>query len=140
MIDARKWIWIPIATLALGLVVGVSWPGCKCDWTPVPVEPGPRTVLILRETDETEPRLAQAVTLLRTGSVSEYLVEHEHAMLVLDDDLPEVDKYIPPAQHDETWLLILNDGELLNAEPLKVDADAKAIVEQVMAALKAHGG
>lgn len=36
MIDARKWLWIPLACLTIGLLVGVTWPGCKCDWTPGP--------------------------------------------------------------------------------------------------------
>lgn len=150
MKDNRPLLTLAAITLAgflvcSGFVAGCSFQGCEYKPEPPPVVvpevvEGPRTVLMIRETDETEPNLAQAVTLLRNGDYAAYMAEKEHGMLILDDDLPEVGKYIPPAQHDETWVLILNDGQLLHAESVKLDGDAKAIAEQVMTALKAHGG
>jgi hypothetical protein len=58
MIDARKWIWIPLVTFALGMVLGVA--GSKCDFTPDPkppvvvVEPvKPDRVVYVYEKDDT---------------------------------------------------------------------------------------
>lgn len=64
MIDARKWIWIPLACLALGLVVGAV--GSQCDWTPVsvvvPVEPvkPDRVVYVYEQRDGSIPPGVQA--------------------------------------------------------------------------------
>ena len=44
MIDARKWIWIPLVTFAIGLSIGVV--GSRCDWTPEPPIPPPPPVVI----------------------------------------------------------------------------------------------
>jgi hypothetical protein len=71
MIDARKWIWIPLGCLLLGLVLGVSWPGCKCDWTPVvkppvvvePPKPKPDRVVYVFEKDDSAPSI-EVMTML----------------------------------------------------------------------------
>ncbi len=56
MIDARKWIWIPLVTFALGLGIGVV--GSKCDFTPSPKPPvvvttAPDAAVYVYEKDDT---------------------------------------------------------------------------------------
>lgn len=57
MNDARKWIWLPIVTLALGIGLGVA--GTKCDFTPAPrpavepVKPKADTAVYVYEKDDT---------------------------------------------------------------------------------------
>lgn len=90
MIDARKWIWIPLVCLALGLVVGVSWPGCKCDWTPALVveKPKPDAVVYVYEKDDTSPPPELMVTLDKLNRVG-------FLATAIDDDVTDGDGQVP---------------------------------------------
>jgi hypothetical protein len=91
MIDARKWIWIPLVCLALGLVIGVSWPGCKCDWTPAPpvvVKPKPDAVVYVYEKDDTAVPSEIMVMLDRLNRAGILATD-------IDDDVTDGDGQVP---------------------------------------------
>lgn len=118
MIDARKWIWIPLVCLAIGLVIGVSWPGCKCDWTPAPVvvKPKPDAVVYVYEKDDTAPPSEVLVALDKLNRQGILATD-------IDDDATDGDGQIPDqyaaairAANNAGLpsLVVLGGGEVLN--------------------------
>jgi hypothetical protein len=74
----KRWLpWVLIALVALASAGGVS-----------PNQPGPRIVLLVRETSDVTPQLANAETLLRDGPAADYLASKKHKLLILSDDMP----------------------------------------------------
>jgi hypothetical protein len=150
MIDVRKWIWIPLVTFALGMVLGVA--GSKCDFTPVPPKPpvvvpeveGPRKVLIVNETLDRTPEVAAIFTQLRAGESAKYLADKKHELLILDDDASTPDGKAVELldKHRDAFaatglpcvLVIHPDGRVLGAAKLPQTADG------VIEFLRQHGG
>jgi hypothetical protein len=69
MIDARKWIWIPIACLLAGLLIGTAAQHVGCTPRPdvpvvvEPVKPKPDAVVYVYEKDDTAPSIEIMVLL-----------------------------------------------------------------------------
>lgn len=118
--------------------------GGKLPWVPTP-GPGPapvgvRSVLIVRETEDTTPEQARLATALRTGTHAEYLKTKGHSLRILDDDavnengqpVAELAKYKPFSIPE--LLIISPPDKLLHRGPLPKTAD------EVMSRLKEHGG
>ena len=77
----KRWLpWILLVFMALASAGGV------------PSAPGPRIVLLVRETSDVTPQLANAETLLRDGPAADYLASKKHKLLILSDDMPLPDK------------------------------------------------
>jgi hypothetical protein len=94
MIDARKWIWIPLVTFALGMVLGVA--GSKCDFTPEPkppvvvVEPvkPDQVVFVYEQRDgSVPPAIAAALDKLNRAGIDASPFEDDSTDG--DDDVPE---------------------------------------------------
>ena len=103
--------------------------------------PGPRTVLIVRESAATTPVLARTLTALRDGASAAYLKEKGHSLLILDKDSigPDgspatvVEKWKPFNQLPEL-LIISPPDKLLHRGKLPESADG------VLQILNANGG
>jgi hypothetical protein len=115
-----------------GLVPGVGEP------------PGPRTVVVLYETESVTPAFSQELVLLRTGANEAYRAEKGHKILSLDDDAKGPDgqpvplvarlnteSVTPPAVY------VLAGDKILAKQTIKSEDGAAA---EVMGVLRGTGG
>lgn len=159
MIDARKWIWIPLCCLALGLIVGVSWPGCKCDLTP-PKPPAPKPpvvvvvpsaslrVLTVYESDDIDAMTREQAIAFNSTRIREWL--NAHCMKGPDGKTPEwrqLDKDTPLTNESDAWEAIFAAAKDHTPLPAYAVIDGTKIVEWIpltgedadLAALSKHG-
>lgn len=131
-----------INVLGLAIIAAGAWLlWSGGNWSiPGFVPAGPKTVLIVRETEDTTPEQAIVATGLRAGAHADYLKSKGHSLLILDDDavneagqpLPLLAKFKPYSVPE--LLIVSPPDRLIHREPLPASADA------VMAAIKAKGG
>lgn len=141
-------IRLPLPLVLAGVIALAAW-GAANYKPPVPPEPVPPTpipvvvdkldVLIVRETEDTTPELARAITSLRSGPSAEYLAGKGHRLQVLDDDATDaagqpVKVLQPFAPFAVPELLLLADGTLIHRQALPATAD------EVISVIRAHGG
>lgn len=114
---------------------GISLPSI----IPGPSE-GPRQVLIVRETEETNPKLAMMTTALRVGAHADYLKSKGHQLLILDDDAKNENGQ--PVKALEPFKPFTVPEILIVEPPSKVLARQKLpeTADEVMTLLKANGG
>lgn len=111
--------------------------------------PGPRAVILIRETAETTPALSRLITGLRSGPAADYLKSNGHKLSILDDDA--VDSSGQPSAVVKAWLTAIGNMPL----PALVVADVTdgktkvlytgtlteaATADTVLNTLKANGG
>lgn len=136
--------------LILAGVSLLSQRGCDFDWRRfVPNVPsivtveGPRTVVVLHETEETTPELSQAFISLRTGENAGYMAAKKHKLLILDDDAKGVDGApVPLIAKLATEGVGLPAAFILNGDAVvaKKQLAAPTAAVDVMALLKGAGG
>lgn len=123
------------------LVIGGLWIWWAGGITvPGIVSGGPRTVLIVHESNDQTPAFGEMVRDLRTGPHAAYLTSKSHKLLILDDETPGPDgqpsailaPYRPYAVPE--LIIAKPDGALIKRQPLP--ANAGAVIE----AIKAQGG
>lgn len=149
MIDARKWIWIPLGCLLLGIVVGLAAPHVGC----TPREPKPPVVvdpivpasnlrvLCLYESDDIDAMSREQAVAFNSTKIREWLNGHTLDWRQMDRDTPQTNdsdkwKAIFAVAKDHTPLpayAICADTKIVQWIPLTgEDAD--------LAALSKHGG
>lgn len=130
-----KFAWFLIAFAAFQLIKGGGVAG---------IVPGPRTAVVLHESAEVTPDLAQEFALLRSGENAEYIKAKGHNLLILDDDAKGSDGQPvelvaklnaeglkPPA------VFILSGDSVLSKQSISSHSGAASVV---MGALKGAGG
>lgn len=75
---------IVLALVAFNVHVNGGLPG-------VAPSAGPRTVLIVYETEEVTPSFSRLLNGLRTGEHAKYLADHKHVLHEIDDDASSVE-------------------------------------------------
>ena len=133
----KRWLpWVLIALVALASAGGVGLN-----------QPGPRIVLLVRETSEVTPQLANAETLLRDGPAADYLASKKHRLLILSDDMPLPDKAPASvvagfakakASMPSVAVCVASDSEkgVMGVEKIQPTATA----DDILAVVKKHGG
>lgn len=133
----KRWLpWVLVALVLLSSAGGVGPPAT-----------GPRIVLLVRETSDVTPQLANAETLLRDGPAADYLAAKRHRLLILSDDIPLPDK--APASVKAGFakaksampsvaVCVASDSEkgVVGVEQIKPTATA----DDILAVVKKHGG
>jgi hypothetical protein len=102
------------------------------------VLPGPRLVVIVRESESDSPAFARMVTNLRNGEAATALETGKHQLDVLDDDSPTAAKWLPALQglQQPAVMVVAPPDKVLAKQSLPADATAAT----VLSLLKANGG
>jgi hypothetical protein len=130
----------PLVTLAVLALAGwlILGDGQGCS-LPIPgVLPGPRLVVIVRESESDSPAFARMVTNLRNGEAATALETGKHQLDVLDDDSPTAAKWLPALQglQQPAVMVVAPPDKVLAKQSLPADATAAT----VLSLLKANGG
>jgi hypothetical protein len=132
MIDARKYIWIPLVTFALGMVLGVA--GSKCDFTPAPkppvvvVEPPkPKAdrVVYVYEKDDTAPSIEVMAMLDKLNRAGIQATDIDDDVVDGDGEMPDQYKVAIDAARlaGLPAIVLLSKGEFLDyADLAKLEA------------------
>lgn len=117
----------------------------------VPPEPppspttGPKDIILIRETGNSNPNIANAVVALRSGAPSKYLKEKGHNLWILDQDT--TDQFKKPSPLLDLWrpyftglklpvLVITNKGKF----EYRQEVPDSATADDIIAIVKGHGG
>lgn len=100
--------------------------------------PGPRLVVIVRESADDSPAFSRMVTNVRDGAVAKALSEGKHQVDLFDDDDAAAAKWLPALQgvQQPAALVILPPDKVLAKQSLPADVKA----ETILALVKANGG
>lgn len=100
--------------------------------------PGPRLVVIVRESEGDSPAFARMVTNLRNGEPAKTLEAGQHQLDVLDDDNPAAAKWLPALQglQQPAVLVVRPPDKVLAKQSLPDSATAQTVLD----ILKANGG
>jgi hypothetical protein len=100
--------------------------------------PGPRLVVIVRESEDDTPAFGRMVTNLRNGEPAKTLEVGKHQLDVLDDDSPTAAKWLPSLAgiQQPAVLVIAPPEKVLAKQSLPADATAATVLD----ILKANGG
>lgn len=144
---------IVVRWIAVGIILfqlGINWPtpgpgpgpgpNPGPDPPPTPVVEGQRIVVLIRESEDDTPSMAQLIQNLRIGQHADYLESKGHELLILDPDHQDQNgqplalvQQLKPINSNWPALFILekSDGRPLHNETLSADATASDVMETI---------